>query len=64
MSERTSFYRKVAYGVAIAVLLFPLALLSSPATVNDKGGKLAQMRTESAPQPGRSRRGRSRPAKR
>jgi hypothetical protein len=46
MSERTSFYRKVAYGVAIAVLLFPLALLSSPATVNDKGGKLAQLRTE------------------
>jgi hypothetical protein len=46
MSERTSFYRKVAYGVAIAVLLFPLALLSSPATVSDKGGKLAQMRTD------------------
>jgi hypothetical protein len=46
MSERTSFYRKVAYGVAIAVLLFPLALLSSPATVSDKGGKLAQLRTD------------------
>jgi hypothetical protein len=32
MSERTSFYRKVAYGIAIAVLLFPLALLSRPTT--------------------------------
>jgi hypothetical protein len=45
MSERTSFYRKVAYGTAIAVLLFPLALLSSPATVTDPGGKLARLRT-------------------
>lgn len=45
MSERTSFYRKVAYGVAIAVLLFPLALLSSPATLTSPGGKLAQLRT-------------------
>lgn len=48
MSERTSFYRKVAYGVAIAVLLFPLALLSSPASVNDEGGKLARMRSDPA----------------
>jgi hypothetical protein len=46
MSERTSFYRKVAYGVAIAVLLFPLALLSSPASVNDEGGKLARLRND------------------
>lgn len=44
MSERTSFYRKIAYGIAIAALLFPLALLSSPATVTDQGGQLAQMR--------------------
>ena len=46
MSERTSFYRKVAYGIAIAILLFPLALLSSPATVTDAGGKLARLRTD------------------
>jgi len=46
MSERRSFYRKVAYGVAIAVLLFPLALLSSPASVNDEGGKLARLRND------------------
>ncbi len=46
MSERRSFYRKVAYGVAIAVLLFPLALLSSPASLNDEGGKLARLRND------------------
>ena len=46
MNERTSFYRKIAYGVAIAALLFPLALLSSPATVKQPGGKLAQLREE------------------
>ena len=46
MSERRSFYRKVAYGLAIAVLLFPLALLSSPASVNDEGGKLARLRND------------------
>ena len=46
MSERRSFYRKVAYGLAIAVLLFPLALLSSPASLNDEGGKLARLRND------------------
>jgi hypothetical protein len=54
MSERTSFYRKVAYGIAIAVLLFPLALLSRPTTPpnpktgdpGDLGGKLARMRND------------------
>ena len=54
MSERTSFYRKVAYGMAIAVLLFPLALLSRPTTPpnpktgdpGDPGGKLARMRND------------------
>ncbi len=46
MNERKSFYRKVAYGLAIAVLLFPLSLLSSPATLDSPGGKLAQLRTE------------------
>ncbi len=48
MSERRSFYRKVAYGMAIAVLLFPLALLSSPASINDEGGKLARLRNDPA----------------
>lgn len=37
MSERNSFYRKVAYGVAIAALLFPLSLMSSPATMTEQG---------------------------
>ncbi|MEX2168235.1 MAG: hypothetical protein WD851_02910 [Pirellulales bacterium] len=46
MNERTSYYRKIAYGVAIAALLFPLSLLSSPATVTDRGGQLAQMREQ------------------
>lgn len=54
MSERSSFYRKVAYGVAIAILLFPLALLSRPTTPpnpktgdpGDPGGKLARMRND------------------
>ncbi|MCH2118738.1 MAG: IRE (iron responsive element), partial [Pirellulales bacterium] len=50
MSERNSFYRKVAYGVAIAALLFPLSLMSSPATMTEQGlnpgGKLAQLRNE------------------
>lgn len=54
MSERRSFYRKVAYGVAIAVLLFPLALLSRPTTPpnaktgdpGDPGGKLARLRND------------------
>jgi len=54
MTERRSFYRKVAYGVAIAVLLFPLALLSRPSTPpnprtgspGDQGGKLARLRND------------------
>ena len=46
MSERTGFLRKLGYGVAIAVLLFPLSLLSAPATVDSPGGKLARLRTE------------------
>ena len=46
MSERRSFYRKVAYCVAIAVLWFPLSYMSSPATVDSPGGTLAQLRTK------------------
>lgn len=46
MNERRSFYRKLAYGAAMAALLFPLSLLSSPETVQDKGGLLAEMRSD------------------
>lgn len=44
MSQKSSFLRKVVYGVAIAVLLFPLSLLSAPATVDSPGGTLAQLK--------------------
>jgi hypothetical protein len=46
MSERRSFYRKIAYFVAICVLLFPLTMLSTPATRTKAGGRLAQLRNE------------------
>lgn len=46
MSERRSFYRKIAYGIGIIVLLFPIFWLSSPATSTEAGGKLAELRNE------------------
>ena len=52
MTPRRSFTRKIAYLVAIAVLLVPLFWLSQPATIamrgekGSPGGKLAQLRTE------------------
>lgn len=46
MNQRTAFYRKIAYGAAMALLLFPISLLSSPRTKADKGGVLAQLRDE------------------
>lgn len=47
MTNRKSFYRKLTYGVAIAVLLYPLALLSTPATVTSpRGGTLSEMRID------------------
>lgn len=46
MNQRNSFLRKVIYGVLIAALLFPLSLLSAPATVDSAGGTLAQLRSE------------------
>ncbi|TWT90562.1 hypothetical protein Mal64_09550 [Pseudobythopirellula maris] len=46
MNERGSFYRKLVYGVVIAVLLFPLSLLSAPTTVVSEGGVLAKLRTQ------------------
>ena len=46
MSERRSFYRKIVYFIAICVLLFPLTMLSTPATPTKAGGRLAQLRNE------------------
>ncbi|MGL4512005.1 MAG: hypothetical protein ACRCT8_02870 [Lacipirellulaceae bacterium] len=46
MNQRKSFVRKVTYGVLIAALLFPLSLLSAPATIDSPGGVLAKLRTE------------------
>jgi hypothetical protein len=41
-----SFVRKIVYLVALVALLFPMAWIGSPATRNDDGGKLAQLRKE------------------
>ncbi len=46
MTERGSFYRKIAYLVIIAVLLFPISQLGAPSTLEDPGGVLAKMRTD------------------
>jgi len=46
MSENRSFYRKIVYLVALAVLMFPISWLGAPATLEEEGGKLAQMRVE------------------
>ncbi len=46
MTERASFIRKIAYGVAIAVLAVAMMWLSAPATTTREGGKLAQLRNE------------------
>ncbi len=46
MSERGSFYRKITYLVLIAVLLFPISQLGAPSSIEDEGGKLAQLRAE------------------
>lgn len=51
-AQNSSFYRKVGYLVAMALLLVPLSWLSQPATSaaveegGSEGGKLAQLRTE------------------
>lgn len=49
MNERRPFYRKIAYFVAIAVLLVPLSALSMPSSIGgtgqeNPGGKLARLR--------------------
>ena len=46
MSDRTSFYRKIAYGIAIVMLCFVIGWLSAPATTRSPGGQLAQLRNE------------------
>ena len=46
MNEQGSFYRKIIYLVLIAVLLFPISQLGAPATNDDEGGRLAQLRAE------------------
>src|SRR6185369_2746782 len=46
MTERSSFYRKLAYLAAIVVLTFPIVWLSVPATTTKEGGKLSQLRKE------------------
>ncbi len=46
MSDRTSFYRKIAYAAVIVALCFVLGWLSAPATTTRAGGRLAQLRKE------------------
>ena len=46
MTERTSFYRKIAYAIAIVALCFVLGWLSAPATTTRPGGRLAQLRNQ------------------
>ena len=46
MTERASFYRKIAYLVAIAVLAILMFRLSTPATATLPGGHLAQLREQ------------------
>src|SRR3954453_18770299 len=47
MTERTSFYRKLAKKGPIVVWAFPIGYLRRPATKPNEGGKLAQLRKES-----------------
>jgi hypothetical protein len=46
VTERTSFYRKIGYGIAIVALCFLLIWISAPATTTRDGGRLAQLRKE------------------
>ncbi|MEW4452782.1 hypothetical protein AB1L30_08915 [Bremerella sp. JC817] len=46
MSKNKSFQHKVVYGVCIIVILIAVSLISRPATSNQPGGMLAQMRRE------------------
>jgi hypothetical protein len=46
MTERASFYRKIAYLVGLAVIALVVFRLSTPATATRPGGRLAQLRDE------------------
>ena len=46
MNQRRLFQRKIVLFALICVLLFPLFVLSQPATMNSAGGKLARLREE------------------
>jgi hypothetical protein len=46
MTERASFYRKIAYGIAIAIIAVGMMRLSAPATASKQGGKLAELRKQ------------------
>jgi len=46
MNKLQPFVRKIIYVGLIVVLLFPLSMLSKPATLEDPGGWLAQQRQE------------------
>ena len=46
MNERRTFWWKVGYIVAIAILVVPLHMLSLPATRDSPGGILAKLRTD------------------
>ena len=46
MNQHAIFYRKITYLVLVAVLLFPISRLGAPATIEDSGGKLSQLRQE------------------
>ena len=46
MSEKKIFYRKLIYIAVIVALLYPLSLLSQPATRESTGGALASLRQE------------------
>ena len=54
MTERTSFLRKIAYGIAIVVLAVAMLRLSAPATATKDGGKLAELAREVPPRPART----------
>ncbi len=40
------FYRKIAYLLGLAALLWPLSWIGAPSTVDSVGGKLAQLRSD------------------
>ena len=46
MTRNAAFWRKVTYLAIIAVLFIPISRLSAPATTEDEGGVLSQMRAE------------------